>query len=194
VNNDVAPARCVNTGKEHKMRIQELLEQEHELFLQELNENFSLGELSSYEYRKPTAKPQLKRAMQVARKSTSRVKKNAGKVRRVAKKSVNAAAVRAQRQQVAQKQKQAAQAKQADQAAQATTPYAPIKYRKPLIRNQHPAQTPAAQQQHKPTPAPASVIAPIRGVDDLKNLGAQANMILPKDKRSDIKPWDIDNS
>lgn len=175
------------------MRIHEVLEITPEQYLLEFNQHLTLDELSGYTYRKPTVKPQLRRAMQVARKSTSRVKKNTGKVQRIAKKSVSAAAVRAQRQQIAQKQKQAAQAKQATQAPQAATSYAPIKYRKPLIRNQHPAQPPAAQQQPKPTPAPASVIAPIRSVDDLKNLGAQANMILPKDKRSDIKPWDISN-
>jgi len=175
------------------MRIQELLEQDHELFLQELNGNFTLGELSSYEYRKPTAKPQLRRAMQVARKSTSRVKKNAGKVRRVATKAVNATAVRTQRQQAAQKQKQAAQAKQANQAMQTATPYVPIKYRKPLIRNQHPAQPPATQPQPKPTPAPASVTAPVAGIADLKNLGAQAQMILPKSERG-TPVWNIDNS
>lgn len=175
------------------MRIHELLEITHEQYLLEFNQNHTLDELSGYTYRKPAVKPQLRRAMQVARKNTSRVKKTAGKVRRVAKKSVSAAAVRAQRQQAAQKQKQAAQGKQAAQAAQAATPYAPIKYRKPLIRNQHPAPVNPTAQQVKPTPAPASVIAPIRSVNDLKNLGAQANMILPKDKRSDIKPWDIDN-
>jgi len=176
------------------MRIHELLKITPEQYLLEFNQYLTLDELSGYTYRKPAIKHQLRRAMQVARKSTSRVKSNAGKVRRVAKKSVNAVAVRAQRQQAAQKQKQAAQAKQATQSIQAATPYAPIKYRKPLIRNQHTAQPVPTQQQPKPTPAPASVIAPISGVDDLKNLGAQANMILPKDKRSDIKPWDIDNS
>jgi ATPase subunit of ABC transporter with duplicated ATPase domains len=176
------------------MRIHELLEITHDQYLLEFSQNLTLDELSGYTYRRPAVKPQLKRAMQAARKSTSRVKKTAGKVRRVAKKSVNAAAVRAQRQQAAQKQKQAAQAKQATQAIQAATPYAPIKYRKPLIRNQHPAQPTQPQQQPKPTPAPVSITTKIGGVGDLKDLGAQANMILPKDKRSDIKPWGIDNS
>ena len=175
------------------MRIHEILEITAEQYLQEFNQHLTLDELSGYTYRKPIVKPQLRRAMQVARKSTSRVKKNAGKVRRVANKAVNAVAVRAQRQQIAQKQKQAAQAKQATQAPQAATSYAPIKYRKPLIRNQHPAQPNPAPQQTKPTPAPASVIAPVAGVADLKNLGAGAQTLLPKDERSSIKPWDISN-
>ena len=175
------------------MRIHEILEITPEQYLLEFNQHLTLDELSGYIYRKPIVKPQLRRAMQVARKSTSRIKNKAGKLRRVAKKSVSAAAVRAQRQQAAQKQKQAAQIKQAAQSIQAATPHEPIKYRKPLIRNQHPAQPAAAQQQPKPTPAPASVIAPISSVGDLKNLGAQANMILPKDKQDNIKPWDITN-
>jgi hypothetical protein len=175
------------------MRIHELLEITPEQYLLEFNQHLTLDELSGYTYRKPAVKPQLKRAMQVARKSTSRVKNNAGKVRRVAKKSVNAAAVRAQRQQAAQKQKQAIQAKQ--QAVQpASTAYAPIKYRKQLIRNQYPAQPNPAPQLPKPIPAPASVTTKIGGVADLKDLGAQANMMLPKDKRSDIKPWEVNNS
>ena len=172
------------------MRIHELLEITHEQYLLEFNQNHTLDELSGYTYRKPTVKPQLRRAMQVARKSTSRVRNNAGMVRRVAKKSVNAAAVRAQRQQAAQKQKQAAQVKQATQAA---TAFTPIKYRKALIRNQYPAPPNPAPQQTKPTPAPASVIAPVAGVADLKNLGAGAQTLLPKDERSSIKPWDISN-
>jgi type IV secretory pathway TrbL component len=176
------------------MRIHELLEITPEQYLLELNQKLTLDELSGYTYRKPTVKPQLKRAMQVARKSTSSVKKAAGKVRRIAKKSVSAAAIRAQRQQAAQKQKQAAQAKQATQAMQAATPYAPIKYRKALIRNQHVNQSNAIPQQEKRSSAPASVIAPVAGVADLKNLGAQANMILPKSERDKIRPWDIDNS
>jgi type IV secretory pathway TrbL component len=156
------------------MRIHEVLEITHEQYLQEFNQHLALDELSGYTYRKPTVKPQLRRAMQMTRKSTSRVKKNAGKVQRIAKKSVSAAAVRAQRQQAAQKQKQAAQVKA-------------------LIRNQFPAQPNPAPQQTKPTPAPASVIAPVAGVADLKNLGAGAQTLLPKDERSSIKQWDISN-
>jgi di/tripeptidase len=172
------------------MRIHEILEITPEQYLQEFNQHLTLDELSGYTYRRPIVKPQLRRAMQVARKGTSRVKNTAGKVRRVTNKAVNAASVRAQRQQAAQKQKQAAQAKQ---TAQAATPHAPIKYRKQLIRNQYPAQPNPAPQQTKPAPAPASVIAPVAGIADLKNLGAQAQMILPKSERG-TPVWTIDNS
>jgi phosphatidate phosphatase APP1 len=178
--------------EENNMRIHELLEITSEQYLQEFSQHLTLDELSGYTYRRPAVKPQLKRAMQVARKSTSRVKKTAGKVRRVAKKSVNTAAVRAQRQQSAQKQKLTAQAKQAAQVMQAATPYAPIKYRKSLIRNQYPAHQQQAQQQQDKTPVPPSISTQIAGIGDLKKLGAQAQMILPKSERG-TPVWDINN-
>jgi Sec-independent protein translocase protein TatA len=175
------------------MRIHEILEITPELYLLEFSQHLTLDELSGYTYRKPAVKPQLRRAMQVARKGTSRFKNTAGKVRRVTNKAINAATVRAQRQQAAQKQKQATQAKQAAQSIQAATPHAPIKYRKQLIRNQYPAQPNPAPQQPKSNPAPASITTKIGGVADLKDLGIQAQMIFPKSERG-TPVWNIDNS
>ena len=120
------------------MRIHELLDQPLTDYMQQLSENFSLDEVSWYRY-KPTVKPQLKRAMQVARKTTSRIKKTGGKVKSIAKRAgrsatkAAAAAANAMKQQAAQKQKQTAQ------ASQAATAYQPIKYPKQMVmpKKQH---------------------------------------------------------
>jgi len=166
------------------MRIHELLEQEHALYLQELNESFTLDELSFYRY-KPTKSPQLKCAVKTGRRANTRIKKNASKTRSPAQQ----AARQAQQQSSVLKKQQAAQT-----AKSAATPYIPIKYPKQLVM---PRKTVAAQQppvqQPKPTPAPASLTTPNHGTTGLINLGAQAHMILPKDKRG-LASWDIDNS
>ena len=171
------------------MRIHEVLEQSLTQYMQELTESFEIEGLSWYNYRRP-AKPQQKRAMKVARKASTRTKKTAGKVRRVANKAVNAAAIRGQKQQALQKQKQATQAQQ---TAAKSAAYNPIKYQKPMVlpRKQAVAQ-PQPVQQARPTPAPASVNTKVGSVHDLQDLGAQAHMILPKDKRG-TPPWELHN-
>ena len=172
------------------MRIHELLEQSFTEYIQQLTEDFTLDEVSWYRY-KPTAKPQLKRAMQVARKTTSRIKKTGGKVKSIAKRAgrsaAKTAAANAMKQQAAQKQKQTAQATQAAKA------YQPIKYPKQMVmpRKQHVAQ-PQPVQQPKPTPAPPSVTTQVSKVSDLQNLGAQAHRLLPNDKRG-TPPWELHN-
>ena len=174
------------------MRIHELLDQPLTDYMQQLSENFSLDEVSWYRY-KPTVKPQLKRAMQVARKTTSRIKKTGGKVKSIAKRAGRsatkaAAAANAMKQQAAQKQKQTAQ------ASQAATAYQPIKYPKQMVmpKKQHVAQTQPVQQP-KPAPIPPSMSTELNGVKGIANLGAHGYMMAPKDKRG-IAPWDIDNS
>ena len=64
------------------MRIHELLDQPLTEYIQQLTDEFKLGEVSWYRY-KTTANPQLKRAMQVARKTTSRIKKTDGKAKSI---------------------------------------------------------------------------------------------------------------
>ena len=59
ISHDLAFSNCVNTRKEHNMRIHELLEITPEQCLLEFNQNLTLDELSGYIYRKPTVKPQL---------------------------------------------------------------------------------------------------------------------------------------
>ena len=172
------------------MRIHELLDQPLTDYMQQLSEDFSLDEVSWYRY-KPTPKPQLKRAMQVARKTTSRIKKTGGKVKSIAKRAgrsaAKVAAANAMKQQAAQKQKQTAQATQAAKA------YQPIKYPKQMVmpRKQHVVQ-PQPDQQPKPMPAPPSVTTKVSNLSDLQNLGAQAQRLLPNDKRG-TPPWELHN-
>ena len=173
------------------MRIHELLEQPLADYMQQLSENFSLDEVSWYRY-KPTAKPQLKRAMQVARKTTSRIKKTGGKVKSIAKRAgrtaTQAAAANALKQQAAQKQKQT------HQATQAATAYQPIKYPKQMVmpKKQHVAAQPQPVQQPKPTPIPPSMSTELNGVKGIANLGAQGYMMAPNDKRG-TPPWELFN-
>jgi hypothetical protein len=132
--------------------------------------------------------------MQVARKTSTNVKRKTGKVKALAKRASRApnksVQSMAQKQLAAQKQKQAAQAKQ--QAIQSTpTAYAPIKYPKQLIRNQHPAAQP---QPKPPAVVPQSLSTPNHGLHGLANLGTQAFDMMPKDKQGSIKPLDIDSS
>ena len=172
------------------MRIHELLEQSFTDYIQQLSEEFSLGEVSWYRY-KSTPKPQLKRAMQMARKTTSRIKKTGGKVKSIAKRAgrsaAKTAAANAMKQQAAQKQKQTQQATQAAKA------YQPIKYPKQMVlpRKQHVAQ-PQPVQQPKPAPIPPSMSTELNGVKGIANLGAQGYMMAPKDKR-DTPPWELFN-
>ena len=89
------------------MRIHELLDQPLTEYIQQLTDEFKLGEVSWYRY-KTTANPQLKRAMQVARKTTSRIKKTDGKAKSIAKRAghsaTKAAAANAIKQKAALKQ------------------------------------------------------------------------------------------
>jgi hypothetical protein len=166
------------------MRIHELLDQALTDYLQQLSEDFSLDEVSWYRY-KPTAKLQLNRAMLVARKTTSRIKKTGCKVKSVAKRAgrsaAKAAAANAMKQQAVQKQKQTAK------APQAATAYQPIKYPKQMVmpRKQHVAQP-------QPVAAPPSITTKVSNLSDLQNLGAQAHRLLPNDKRG-TPPWELHN-
>jgi hypothetical protein len=163
------------------MRIHELLEQPLADYTQQLIDDFNLTEVSWYQY-KPVARPQLKRAMQVARKSTSRIKKSVGKTKAIARRATTnpaiLAAANAMKQKAAQKHKQALQAKQPSGA------YQPIKYPKQMVMPRKQAVTQLQpSQQPKPIAAPPSVTAKVSGVNDLQNLGAQAHRLLPHDKQ-----------
>jgi ABC-type proline/glycine betaine transport system ATPase subunit len=173
------------------MRIHELLEQPLADYTQQLIDDFNLTEVSWYQY-KPVARPQLKRAMQVARKTTSRIKKTGGKAKSIAKRAghsaTKAAASNAMKQQAALKQKQTQQSTQAAKA------YQPIKYPKQMVmpRKLPVALAQSAVQQPKPTPAPPSVTTKVSNLSDLQNLGAQAHRLLPNDKRG-TPPWELHN-